>query len=76
MDKLLDQLPRDLKEIQLLDGRPAYIFIPYDGIFPTYQKRNDGKLYCPYCGRELENEKCDCYAFKKISTYNKQVKQG
>lgn len=66
-------IPRHLKEIKLLDGRPAYIFVHYDGKFPTQQTIN-GKLCCPYCGKEMENQACNCYSYKRIAEFNESLK--
>ena len=65
----ISKIPNNLKEIKVLDGRPAYIFVPYEGKFPTKHKIKD-KCFCPYCGKELENEKCSCFSYKKIEEFN------
>ena len=47
----ISKIPKNLKEIKVSDGRPAYIFVPYEGMFPTKQNIK-GKEYCPYCEGE------------------------
>lgn len=69
----ISKIPKNLKEIKVSDGRPAYIFVPYEGMFPTKQNIK-GKEYCPYCGRELENEKCSCFSYKRIEEFNNTLK--
>ncbi len=71
----LNALPVDAKQIKVLDGRPAYIFIPYQGKFPTVWHENNGKEICPYCGRELhpETKQCFCLNYRRISILNKQL---
>ena len=70
-------IPLYLREIKVLDGRPAYIFIPYENGFPTVHKvdRANGFVeYCPYCGNKLNNHLCTCHSFRCITEFNATLK--
>ena len=73
-----EDLPLYLREIKVSDGRPAYIFIPYENGFPTVHKVYTAKRIvelCPYCGAELNNHLCKCHAFRCITEFNATLKK-
>ncbi len=70
----LNALPVDAKQIKVIDGRPAYIFVPYEGKFPTVWNIN-GKEICPYCGQKIhpETKQCTCLNYKRIISLNQKL---
>ena len=72
-------IPLYLREIKILDGRPAYIFIPYENGFPTVNKVYTAKgivELCPYCGNELNNHSCNCHSFRCIKEFNRTLNKS
>ncbi|MBQ8870055.1 MAG: hypothetical protein IJ019_01610 [Alphaproteobacteria bacterium] len=66
-------IPKELKELKLHDGRPAYIFIDAKtGKFPTIGFCCE-KSTCPYCGQIVQQETCSCVAYKTVLEYNKSL---
>lgn len=62
-------LPREIKELKIADGRPAFLFMDQNGHLPL----NDicGKDICPYCKEELNAYKqCTCSYFKRALAFN------
>ncbi|MBQ2810760.1 MAG: hypothetical protein IJF12_01175 [Alphaproteobacteria bacterium] len=68
-------IPRELKELKLSDGRPAYIFADnITGKFPVLGfccKKN----VCPYCGKTVQGDACSCSGYKLAQDYNKSLKK-
>ena len=75
MNDIISTLPKSLKEIKLKDGRPAYIFLPYNKRFPTKESIK-GKEICPYCGKELQQGQCHCYSFKRVVEFNSKLEKN
>lgn len=70
-------IPLYLREIKISDGRPAYIFIPYENGFPTINKVYRANVVielCPYCGNELNNHQCTCHSFRCAQEFNATLK--
>ena len=66
-------IPKELKELKLFDGRPAYIFVNNQtGKFPTIGFCCD-KNVCPYCGKTVKGEHCSCPAYKAAQEYNNSL---
>lgn len=66
-------IPKELKELKLHDGRPAYIFADkISGKFPLLGFCCD-KNVCPYCGKTVHKEACSCTAYKTVLEYNKSL---
>lgn len=63
-------LPQNITEIKLKDGRPACIFLPYEGKLPTCFEIK-GIPCCPYCEAALNKDnECSCRAFKNAKHFN------
>ena len=67
---------KELKEIKLYDGRPAYIFANMQrGRFPTKGFCCDANR-CPYCGEVSSSEHCTCRTYKTVLAYNRSLEES
>ena len=67
-------LPKEVKELKISDGRPAFLFLDWEGHLPVKTVRN-GVAYCPYCSQQLVNDRCNCFSFRKAEEFNKASSQ-
>lgn len=67
-------LPREVKELRVYDGRPAFLFADWNGKLPLKRVNKEGVPCCPYCNEPLVYTKCRCFSFRKAEEFNASLR--